>query len=934
MENPESTLQLMEAGNASRATGSTAMNKTSSRSHAIFTIIVEATSRDDTTDVTTSRFHLVDLAGSERIKRTKAEGQRLQEGIKINAGLLALGNVISALGESKPPSHIPYRDSKLTRLLQNSLGGNSMTVMIACASPADSNTEETLNTLRYADRARKIKNKAVVNRNPQSAELARLKQENERLKLQLRANGGSVDSSRPSSVASSSAQSFVTADTHLNNDYKKEVEELTEKNKKISEQYDELISKQYDMLRKMVELETKRDDMRSQIYSIQDSARNVCDDSHDLSIIEEAVAEGGKEEKLDCVKKLRSLQENILKLKVDENDITKEVDTIDLDQTDEDTTMDMSNENGGIADETGKHLNTTEMETQNHAKKHAYINSQLAELSKAIEAKEEMMKQIADSEELKKMKMKYEQHVQQLDEHIGKLEREKQQLTASLEQKAKNSEGKKVNEQRRQQIVALESKIKQLQVEKREKERLLKQKVQSDTKIVKLNGDIQSLKNARAKLAKQLKQENKKHMQWRKDKENQLKQLEKKDRKRQVEYTKEKMDMKRRQRILERKNEQNTAVINRLQDILNKQERNKKMKQANKAQLSNNHQDKKSASSNQHFEECVTEELELRVHVHKARKALCDMESELNRIGKEIKELDGAEMPKQKKRRTFLASDLQDEVGKRRALQLELRKKTNQVEQLKNKLQQGKDAIAHNQNQVANCNDLEQARSIIKCLMNKFFDQTVASEKEIQKLYDDKMSLEENVRRMESKMQNLIAEVDEKNAVITSSHVQLKKSHHELEELKRQAPKKKTPPKPKVKVIYEDSEEYDDEDDVMDQSQDEWVPTPILNKFRRRAVRQSTLLGNNSKLMQKHTCSCKSSGCINKQCSCVKGGRGCGEQCACNKEICKNASTIIEEDEEEGDNDDDKEGNLNETFNVNEHKPHYKPFFFDSPLAQ
>lgn len=130
VENPESTLQLMEAGNASRATGSTAMNKTSSRSHAIFTIIVEATSRDDTTDVTTSRFHLVDLAGSERIKRTKAEGQRLQEGIKINAGLLALGNVISALGESKPPSHIPYRDSKLTRLLQNSLGGNSMTVMI------------------------------------------------------------------------------------------------------------------------------------------------------------------------------------------------------------------------------------------------------------------------------------------------------------------------------------------------------------------------------------------------------------------------------------------------------------------------------------------------------------------------------------------------------------------------------------------------------------------------------------------------------------------------------------------------------------------------------------------------------------------------------------------------------------------------------------
>ncbi|KAF9482822.1 kinesin domain-containing protein [Pholiota conissans] len=115
-----------------------------------------------------SKFHFVDLAGSERLKRTAAAGERIKEGISINSGLLALGNVISALGDpsrakSNTATHIPYRDSKLTRLLQDSLGGNAHTLMIACVSPAEWNAAETINTLKYANRARNIKNRAVVN---------------------------------------------------------------------------------------------------------------------------------------------------------------------------------------------------------------------------------------------------------------------------------------------------------------------------------------------------------------------------------------------------------------------------------------------------------------------------------------------------------------------------------------------------------------------------------------------------------------------------------------------------------------------------------------------------------------------------------------------------------------------------------------------------
>lgn len=173
-------------GGSKRTVGATAMNDASSRSHAIFVVNVKAVKLDGTGS-TTAKFTLVDLAGSERSKKTKATGTRFKEGVKINQGLLALGNVISALGGGSVSSngYISYRDSKLTRLLQDSLGGNSVTLMVACVSPADYNIEETLSTLRYADRAKKIKNKPVKNENSDQAEIAKLKQIIQDLRLQL-----------------------------------------------------------------------------------------------------------------------------------------------------------------------------------------------------------------------------------------------------------------------------------------------------------------------------------------------------------------------------------------------------------------------------------------------------------------------------------------------------------------------------------------------------------------------------------------------------------------------------------------------------------------------------------------------------------------------------------------------------------------------------
>ncbi|CAD5226821.1 unnamed protein product [Bursaphelenchus xylophilus] len=177
--NVEDCLKLMDIGFNNRHVGATLMNKDSSRSHSIFTIYVEALSESGT--IRMGKLNLVDLAGSERQAKTGATGERFKEATKINLSLSALGNVISALVDGKS-SHIPYRDSKLTRLLQDSLGGNTKTVMIACISPSDNNYDETLSTLRYANRAKNIKNKPRINEDPKDALLREYQQEIERLK--------------------------------------------------------------------------------------------------------------------------------------------------------------------------------------------------------------------------------------------------------------------------------------------------------------------------------------------------------------------------------------------------------------------------------------------------------------------------------------------------------------------------------------------------------------------------------------------------------------------------------------------------------------------------------------------------------------------------------------------------------------------------------
>ncbi|XP_070117054.1 kinesin-like protein KIF1B isoform X19 [Equus przewalskii] len=193
---------LMDAGNKARTVAATNMNETSSRSHAVFTIVFTQKKHDTETNLSTekvSKISLVDLAGSERADSTGAKGTRLKEGANINKSLTTLGKVISALAEvdnctskskkKKKTDFIPYRDSVLTWLLRENLGGNSRTAMVAALSPADINYDETLSTLRYADRAKQIKCNAVINEDPNAKLVRELKEEVTRLKDLLRAQG-------------------------------------------------------------------------------------------------------------------------------------------------------------------------------------------------------------------------------------------------------------------------------------------------------------------------------------------------------------------------------------------------------------------------------------------------------------------------------------------------------------------------------------------------------------------------------------------------------------------------------------------------------------------------------------------------------------------------------------------------------------------------
>ncbi|XP_072518024.1 kinesin family member 4 [Salminus brasiliensis] len=639
----------LEVGNSARTVGSTAMNAASSRSHAIFTVNLEQRRGSDKSDTVVSKLHLVDLAGSERQKKTKAEGDRLKEGISINRGLLSLGNVISALGdESKKGTFVPYRDSKLTRLLQDSLGGNSHTLMIACVSPADSNIEETINTLRYADRARKIKNKPVLNIDPQAAEMKRLKQQVQELQVMLLHARGGV------APVLSGAEPAENVSKILERN-----RSLQEENTKLSRELGEAVGQTALMFERIIMTEQANEKLQSKLEELREHA--AC--KVDLQKVVETLEDQELKENVEVI---RNLQHLIIELQNEGAGIAA---TIDAMTSGNSTSLDVEGEGDGAdrgnpasgspvgSSADAQMKDSPEAYTTQHALRQAQLSKELIELNKVLALKEAFVKKMClNDSQLEPIQTEHQENIKGLQAEVGSLQKEKEDLIFALHSAKKDTNQAKLSEQRRKRLQELEGQITDLKKKLQDQSKLLKLKESSVRSVTKLNQEIQAMKAQRVQLMRQMKEDSEKFRLWKQKKDKEVMQLKEKDRKRQYEMLKLERDFQKQANVLRRKTEEAAAANKRLKDALQK-----RSEVAEKRKDVHNRGMEGVASR---VKAWLLNEVEVLVSTEEARRHLQDLLEDRKILAEEISQLrqqmDSGERPAAKvRRRTLTISELE-----------------------------------------------------------------------------------------------------------------------------------------------------------------------------------------------------------------------------------------------------------------------------------
>lgn len=539
-------------GSLCRATGSTKMNSQSSRSHAIFTISMEqrrianSSAGDEVADdVLIAKLHLVDLAGSERAKRTGADGSRLQEGIHINKGLLALGNVISALGDDKKRKeggHVPYRDSKLTRILQDSLGGNSKTIMIACVSPADTNAEETLNTLKYANRARNIQNKAIINRDPITTQMQRMRSQIEQLQSELLCFRG--DSSAP------------TEEIKI---LKHKVSLLEASKMELQEALHECRISYEHLKQRAIEAQVERDRLVMQIGSIQNG-----------NPLDEVYVKSDKD--FDLVKsyltRIQELEGELVRIR-SSNHLRHENSDDFLDSEDDGThSRNLFMDSDIKIEETDDVVEDVEKELE-HSSIQEELDRELKELDKRLEQKEAEMKRFA-SGDTSVLKQHYEKKVHELEHEKRALQKEIEDLRHNLSNISSSSDdsAQKLKEEYLQKLNVLEKQVAELKKKQDAQAQLLRQKQKSDEAAKKLQDEIQRIKTQKVQLQHKIKQESEQFRQWKASREKEVLQLKKEGRRNEYEMHKLLALNQRQKLVLQRKTEEAAMATKRLKDLL------------------------------------------------------------------------------------------------------------------------------------------------------------------------------------------------------------------------------------------------------------------------------------------------------------------------------------------------------------------------------
>ncbi|XP_038206709.1 chromosome-associated kinesin KIF4 [Zerene cesonia] len=906
------TMMALEKGSSGRVTGSTAMNQASSRSHAVFTIVIIKESRTDKNIATSSKFHLVDLAGSERIKKTKASGERLKEGVKINQGLLALGNVISALGDGTNRSFISYRDSKLTRLLQDSLGGNSLTLMVACVSPADYNLDETVSTLRYADRARRIRNKPIINQDAKAAEIVRLNNLVNELRLQLLGKLPTV-----------SEQNNEQLEEELERE-KARYQELLKKHKQVTEHLGNMLIENTNLCEKALLAESAKEKLERKLNELTQQCNQTIENFNTTDNQDE---ESQKTTMVDYLKEIKTRLEDLqsFNMKTNEEMIDHEIKLSFIKKDGDGEKLD---------DEEVLNEDQVVLEEEKRAMGQVALNQELQELNRAMAIKASVVQAIlANNKEM----IDSHQNLRENEEKITQLEKERDEL---LQQLKHNRSKDPSHEERRTKVSTLEAEISDLKKRCQAQANIIKVKEKNEAKIASLNAELQAMKATKVKIIRQMREESEKFRKWKADNERAMLRLRNEDRKRATAMAKMESLHAKQQNVLKRKMEEAVAVNKRLKEALERQK---------KTAMKRNAKGNVKAGAVQQY---IEQELEVHLSIVEAEKSLEELMEYRAWITEEIENLrNGPDSEGSRKK----IAELENDLALRKAQISDLQQKILTADQ-ENKAR----------TQWDNIQSMLEAKVALKCLFELLVDAKRElqnqSEKGFQSKYEE---IKEAFDRLNIEFENSKADFERQIATMKLQNEQTlsdlvalqagggraggargeacrnlqtviqyqqdkleqlelenKKLADELETLRsasKKVKKRKKEPVDTLKMVsytdITDEEENDDEDSNKDP---DWRATPL---FKRIQAQRSRLTMNFSQSGEADStrpvkrssdgsahCSCRGS-CSTKLCGCKKAGVGCALTCRCQRELCKNRRASASADSAHSDDNNENETN-------------------------
>ncbi|KAI9097958.1 hypothetical protein K1719_025729 [Acacia pycnantha] len=885
----------LSRGSLSRATGSTNMNSQSSRSHAIFTITME---QKNGSDILCAKLHLVDLAGSERAKRTGADGMRLKEGIHINKGLLALGNVISALGDEKKRKeggHVPYRDSKLTRLLQDSLGGNSKTVMIACVSPADTNAEETLNTLKYANRARNIQNKAIINRDPVTAQVQALRNQVEQLQAELLFFRG--DACGP----------FEELQI-----LKHKISLLEASNAELQRELQKRSVTSESLMKRAFDAQVEKDQLIMKIESIRNGKpwdEIESNSTQDYDLVKSYVS------------KIQELEGELLRLKSLNNKKSSRY----ADWVDEDDDGFRSKNalfacgNGYSSDCDAKAVDILD-DMENDAKELEHsslqqkLDMELKELDKKLEQKEAEMKRF-NGTDTSVIRHHYEKKLLELEQEKKVLQKEIEDLKCNLSNipSTPDDGARKLKEQYLQKLNALEVQVAELKKKQDAQAQLLKQKQKSDEAAKRLQDEIQRIKSQKVHLQQKIKQESEQFRQWKASREKEVLQLKKEGRRTEFEMHKLLALNQRQKMVLQRKTEEASMATKRLKELLESR------KASSRETIGGGGAN---GPGVQALMQLIEHELEVTVRVHEVRAEYERQMQERASMAKEISRLKGE-------------NDILKQNDTSDCISMSPGATKSRIFALENMLATSSTTLVSMASQLSEAEERErvfggkgrwnQVRSLgdAKNLMNYLFnlasssrcllrDKEVAcreKDMEIRDLKEKVVSLSCSLRQMEMQKAELLHQM-KLQSIALKQYSESGGNFGFSNNVGGHKYDLRKPENRRSTIFFEDMDisdlDSDDYDVGVDATDDDWVASGKLRAKKRNSKsgqssnETSNVDDNNSRELSVSSgeadicCTCsKSSSCKTSKCQCRSTGNTCGRSCGCLETKCANRVLIL-----------------------------------------